>query len=528
MTTNYNFIETFNTKLSDPDLFDAGGAVSGGVDQFFAELGKIAKAAHEGNLTAADAQSAKIALQKFSDGINRLNARIAQTGVAAGNAQDAKFSQVFRSLVNTVNVTMQQFSYAADEVIAGNASSLIKLSSAASSVCKNVGGLLGLAQIGKEFYDKGLTANGVDGAGEKALGVITGMAGAEIAAVAVGGLAVFFGAPVIVAAGAAIVGAVLAGYVAGKAGESLWEPSRWWFENEFLPSVFDTGTQAANTISTGLADIAVSMGRFDGTWLEGFDASDEDKASFTTLLAGASQLPASTAMNADLQRLLEAPFDGSTLISRDVLIRSVLLIAQEQGAYVSERVAVSAGIVALDFPPGAPMALDTMRELLRGTLSSSVASAATTPSTGSQETTGSKAARATTSSAGPPAATPSTAAKATTTSSAPPAWTWPSVPARTISGARQPARRRSRAAATGASTGMPMEPTRLLAEVRCPWTAPTTSSTPKLGMIMSLEGSATTTSTAAMAPMRSRAMGATTPSSAAQASTRSEPATAMC
>ena len=98
MTTNYNFIETFNTKLSDPDLFDAGGAVSGGVDQFFAELGKIAKAAHEGNLTAADAQSAKIALQKFSDGINRLNARIAQTGVAVGNAQDAKFSQVFRSL----------------------------------------------------------------------------------------------------------------------------------------------------------------------------------------------------------------------------------------------------------------------------------------------------------------------------------------------------------------------------------------------------------------------------------------------
>jgi len=358
---DYSFIETFAAKFRDPDGWDAVGTPTGSADQFFAELGKLSKNIQEGKLAVGDVEAAKALLKRFADGINRLSGRIA--GVASGNAEDTKFAKAFRAMAADVNLKLQQFSYAADEVIAGQSNSLARLSEGASGVLKNVGGLLGLAQIANEFYKNGFTASGVDAAGEKALGVLTGMVAAEVAATVVGGIAVVAGAPVLVVAAAAIGVGALAGYAAGKAGEALWEPSRWWFENQLLPGVFDVGTQAYNTISTGLSELAVKMGKFDGTWLEGLEATDEQKAAFTTLLAGVSRLPASVQMNADIKRLLEAPFDGGTLVSRDVLIRTVLLISQEQNAYVSERVSVSTGFVAMNLPSGSTRATVAVRNM---------------------------------------------------------------------------------------------------------------------------------------------------------------------
>lgn len=369
-TTDYTFTQAFAQEVNKPlDEWDYSGGAAGGSDEFFKQLGEISKKIKEGTLAAADAANAKAVLQSFSDGLNRINAGLAAAYSSIGGAQDGKFAQAFKSIVTQTNFAMQQVTYALDEIIAGNSASIQKFMNAASGVLKNVGGILGLMQIGQQFYANGLTSTGVDEAGKKALGVLTGLAGGEIAAMAVGGIVAFAGAPVIVVAAAAIGSAVVVGYFAGKAGEALWEPSRWWFENQFLPNVFDAGTQASNAISTGLTEWAVSMGNFDGTWLEGLNATDEEKALLTTLIAGASQLPASAAMNSDIKRLLEAPFEGGSLISRDILIRSVLLIAKEQQAYPSERVSVNAGAIALDFPPGAPMALDAMRELIRNTLS---------------------------------------------------------------------------------------------------------------------------------------------------------------
>jgi hypothetical protein len=80
MPTSYSYVQTFSQKFSDPDLFDAVNATVDGVDQFFEEIGKIAKAAQQGTLTSGDAQWVKASLQKFADGVNLLNASIASLG----------------------------------------------------------------------------------------------------------------------------------------------------------------------------------------------------------------------------------------------------------------------------------------------------------------------------------------------------------------------------------------------------------------------------------------------------------------
>jgi len=186
MTTEYSFIETFSSKAADPDIFDYVGTPVAGVDQLFVEIGKIGKAIQENTLTAAEAQSTKAVLQSFSDGLNKLNARLA--GALVGNSQDAKFKAAFNGLIQKANQAVQQLSYAADEASAGKP--IGKLTEHASSVLKVVGGVLGLFQIGKEFWDNGLTAIGNDKAGEKALGILVGLAGGEAGALALGTLAV--------------------------------------------------------------------------------------------------------------------------------------------------------------------------------------------------------------------------------------------------------------------------------------------------------------------------------------------------
>jgi hypothetical protein len=217
--------------------------------------------------------------------------------------------------------------------------------------------------------------DGADEGAKKLVGALAGIGGAAGGAW-IGGLAVKMAASGlnVVASGLAVsAGAVLGAGLVGFAFGKTFEESYSHIIRPVLGEMFDAGGIAYAAAETFWSDSIAALGHFDGTWLESpalGDLSSDEKAGLSTLIAGASQLHASDSLYADINRLFSAPFDGSTLISRDVLIRSVLLIAQEQGAYVSERVTVSDGVVALEYPPGAPMALDTMRELLRGTLSS--------------------------------------------------------------------------------------------------------------------------------------------------------------
>ncbi len=366
-STEYNFISAFNQRFSNPDELDQAQMVAAFGELSFKEYGAIAKQIQEGMLSAVDAASARLKLQAFSDGVNLLNERLTQSGVVPGSAQDAKFAGFLRETRNTLNLAMQQVAYAADEIAAGNSASIQRFASAAARVLEKVGAVLGMAQIGKELWDKGLTDAGIDGVGEKSMGVLFGYYGGIAAAAFAGGLAAAIGAPVILTAGLVVSAGVGLGYVASKAGESLWPPARDW-GRAFLSDVFDTGSSVWTTLNTSLDDLSAQMGNFDGTWLQGLQATDAQKAALTTLLAGASRLPVSAQFNADIQRVLEAPFAGSTLVSRDALLRTIMLIAKEQGAYISERVSSGQGWVALSMPPGAPLMLTGVRDLARGLL----------------------------------------------------------------------------------------------------------------------------------------------------------------
>ncbi len=369
-SNEYSFLSTLGEKIQNPDGWDYVGTPIAGVDAFFAELGKIAKKIQDNTLMPADAQAVKALLQKFSTGLNNVNASIVQLGTVPSSGQDAKFAQYFKSLVEKTNLALQRVTYAADEIAAGNSAALQKFYGATSGMLKHVGSALGLIQIINEFWKNGLTDVGVNSAGEKALGVLTGLAFGELAAISAAFVVgTVIGAPAIVTAAAVIGAGVGIGYVAGKAGEALWEPSRWWYENEFLPSVFDAGTAASNLIVNSIDTIKNKLGVFDGTWLAGLDATPEEKALLTTLIAGARNLPISDTLNQDIIKLFNAPFDNNTLVSRDVLIRAVLLIAHEQKAYSSERITVSPGTVVLTLPPEVKGSIQVIRDLVKESLS---------------------------------------------------------------------------------------------------------------------------------------------------------------
>ena len=367
MTADYSFISTFWEKVNDPDIFDAIGTPAGFADQYFAEIGKISGKIQSGALTAADVDSTKAILVKFADGVNRLNSRITQAVILGGNSiADTNFSNFFRILVSKVNISIQSVTYAANEAAAG--APIGKFSEAVSAQLKNVAGLLGLIQIGNEFYNKGFTVAGTNSAGEKAIGVLAGMVGGEIGAAALGGFAAFVGLPATIVAAAAIGGAVAFGYGGGKAGESLWEPSRWWFTEEFLPSVFTAGSDGYNIVNDGLSDWNIKMGKFNGTWLEGLTGvSDADKATFSTLMAGVANIPATASLNADLQKLFAADFSADALVGRDILVRALLSFAKDNG-YATERVNTGADSITLNLPKFPTTSLMELRGFVEGQL----------------------------------------------------------------------------------------------------------------------------------------------------------------
>jgi len=155
------------------------------------------------------------------------------------------------------------------------------------------------------------------------------------------------------------------GYVAGKAGESLWEPFRYVYEKQFLPSVFTAGSTAYNTIANDLSDWSIKMGKFDGTWLAGLNGvTPAQKSAFTTLIAGVAKVPATTALNNDIIKLFNASFAPDALAGRDAALKALLTFAKDNG-YAVERVTANAANVTIDLPSFPTTALDGLRELAR-------------------------------------------------------------------------------------------------------------------------------------------------------------------
>ncbi len=250
---------------------DTIGGALGGADQFYADLGRLAKEAQEGKLTVEAAQAAAPKLEAFANSVNKMNAFLATQ--TPGGPNDSKLANVFRSVPAKINISVQNFTYALEEAARGNPSYLPQISAHVAEFFKTAGILFGLWGAAQEIAQKGYTDEGFDGAGSKALGVLTGYVGGTIGSMVLTGAAVFLGASLVMTVGAAVAGAIVIGYYSGKVGENLWEPIAWWYRDQVLPTLFDAGTQVYDAVSTGVQDKFASWGHFDGTWLEDLDAT---------------------------------------------------------------------------------------------------------------------------------------------------------------------------------------------------------------------------------------------------------------
>ncbi len=371
--SDYKFVEAFATEVEKPiEAWDVYGGAAGGTSELFKQLGEIAAKIRSDALVLDDAVRTGALLQSFSNGLVELNTRLMSAYSTAASPDDLKFSQALKEFVRRSTLDVQNVTYALEEAAIGHPSALPRITASVSTAFKNVSAFLGLLQIADEFHKNGFTEVGIDQAGKKAFGIVVGMLGAEVAAALSVGALALLGAPALIVAAGAVGAAVFGGYFAGKAGEALWEPSRRWYEDVFLEGIFDASSHAVDTIKSSLSEVSLHIGKFDGTWLEGFSITAEEKAQFTTALVGMSKLPSSEHLDADINRLFRAPFnDADSLVSRDVLLRTVLFIAQDLGSYDSELVTVAGNTITLDLPPLSSMAVDELRSAVEKAIDSS-------------------------------------------------------------------------------------------------------------------------------------------------------------
>lgn len=362
------YLEQVFAAVRSPDAWDAGGTIFASTEQAFKEFGELVGRLRTGALSTADAQRLDAAARYMANGVSRLSASVAAIDVSALTPEDQKLKAFFSRFAQQGQRLVQETGLVLDEVAAGTASAAQRLTASTTSLLKLGGTYLAVLQVAMAF-----AFDGQDEAGKKAAGALGGIAGTAVGAAAGGGFgsliatgASMVGVTVSTALAAsvgAVLGAAAVSFVAGKALEEAYAP----YIRPILAEMFDAGGAAFQRAETFYRDSLARLGEFDGTWLEGLDATAEQKAALTTLLAGISRLPASDAMNADIRRLFEAPFEGNTLVSRDDLLRTVMRIAQEQNAYVSERISVAAGSVTLRLPPGSSAAVE-LRSLIERTL----------------------------------------------------------------------------------------------------------------------------------------------------------------
>ncbi len=360
MTTTY--IDTFAEKLRNPDFFDFAGGTTSAADTFLKQLGETAKKVQTNALTAADAQNVKNSLAWFSDVVNRMNAQLAN--IAPTSGADSEFARYFKTMATKTNLAFQKLSYAADEIIAGNSASLQKFSAGAAAVLKQAGAFIGIAQIAYELGSRSDPYD-LEKVGEKSAGVLAGYAAGEITAVVVVGVGAALSLPVIATAAAALVGAVAVGYAAGKSYETIW-PTASDYYRALLSEIF---SQNIPRLTEKISDATIKLGKFDGTWLEELEnVTDEQKASFTSLISGVARIAPSSALNADIKKLFVANFTDEALVGRDALLTSILTFAKENG-YARERVTANAANVTLDLPSFPTSSLDALRSFVQNQLS---------------------------------------------------------------------------------------------------------------------------------------------------------------
>ncbi|KWT65078.1 MULTISPECIES: calcium-binding protein [unclassified Variovorax] len=351
-----------------PDAWDAGGSAFGGSEQAFKEFGELAAKQNAGTLSVADAERMDKVAKYLSSSLAKVAAAVSAIDIPAVTPDELKLKAFVSSIAQQGQKLAQGTGLLLDEIAAGVPSAAQTLSATSALLLKIGGTVLAATQVGMAYY-----FDGADEGAKKLVGALAGLALAPAGAWA-GGLAVEIAAAgagavasgLAVAAGA-IIGSVLVGFTAGKAFEESYSH----IIRPFLGEMFDAGGAAMAAAETAWTDSLAAMGEFDGTWLassELGDMSEEAKAGLSTLIAGASQLPPSDELYADVNRIFIAPFVEGELLGRDALLRSVLLIAKEQSAYVSERVTLVDGILSLDFPAGAPAALDALRDLVRSSL----------------------------------------------------------------------------------------------------------------------------------------------------------------
>jgi hypothetical protein len=301
----------------------------------------------------------------MAGGMGAIAIRVASINVPATTPDDLRIKAYFARTAQWCQRIVQESALMMDELVAGSSSVLDSASRNCAQLLKLGGAVLSLLQISLAYAE-----GGADEAAKKAAGAMGGLALAGVGATAgtvVGGLAAtaatMLGVAVsttVAASIGAVLGAAAVGYFAGKAFEEAYAP----YIRPALDELFEIGGTAWQQAQTFYTESLARLGKLDGTWLESLNATDEQKAALTTLLAGATGLPVSDKMNADIKRLLEAPFDGSSLVSRDTLLTAVLSIAKDQNAYISERVTVSEGAAAMNLPPLASVAQQKLRDLI--------------------------------------------------------------------------------------------------------------------------------------------------------------------
>ncbi|MGY4830466.1 calcium-binding protein [Sphaerotilaceae bacterium SBD11-9] len=363
-TTTPYLQSVWNEVLKPDPIWDVPGAAFGSSEEAFKQLGYAVTKLRLGTLSASDADGVYRVAKYIAGSAASLAARVASINLPAVTAEEVQIKSFFAQLSHEAQLMTQEADLLRDRIAVGSSRVMESVIKNSAGLLKLGGALLGLMQIGFAY-----STDGADVAGKKAAGVLGGIllagtgasAGAAVGTLvaSIAGVAGVAISATLAASVGALAGAAVVGYAAGKAFEEAYEPYitpgfQWFF------GTVDSGSQSAMSAYRSALDF---LGKFDGTWLETLDATAEQKAALTTLLAGASQLPASLQMNSDIKKLLEAPFDGGTLVSRDTLIRTVLLISQEQHAYVSERVTVSAGVVAMTLPSGITQATDALRSM---------------------------------------------------------------------------------------------------------------------------------------------------------------------
>ena len=309
--TFQEFWTEFTKTVGEPDIYDVFGVGVSGYQEYFAQLGQQFKAATAGTL------SANAALKLGTDFVSMAN-RMELIANRLNALPLPSLDEASRAIKGRLNEIILDMKFWGRQVSAAASSGDVALlSRTAGSAFAQLGAALALYQVGESIYTAGgatnpsATANAM---AQKSVGIFAGVwLGAKTGATA-GFLAGLATANPVVVAAASVLGAMVGGYYGGKLGEGAWNVAYKEYLDK-LPGIIDVGVSGRAYVVAWAGRAQGLLGVFDGTWLTSNQLPIEDKVLLTSIFATLHGVPVSDAMDADIKRLLEAPFDGSVLIS---------------------------------------------------------------------------------------------------------------------------------------------------------------------------------------------------------------------